>query len=126
MYEAAQQLGGGARTDELTLPGFRHDLCSAIHPLARASPVFRELGIDWVEPPAECAHPFDDGSALLLGFDLGDGEVTVVGSTSASGGAAFEPDRLALSRQIAEAHGGSLTLANRAGPGCEALLRLPK
>ena len=70
MYEAAQQLGGGARTDELTLPGFRHDLCSAIHPLARASPVFRELGIDWVEPPAECAHPFDDGSALLLERDV--------------------------------------------------------
>jgi hypothetical protein len=41
-----------------------------------------------------------DGSALLLGFDLGEGEVTVIGSTSASSGAAFEPDRLALSRQI--------------------------
>ena len=41
-----------------------------------------------------------DGSSLLLGFDLGDGEVTVIGSTSAAGGAAFEPDRLALSRQI--------------------------
>ena len=41
-----------------------------------------------------------DGSPLLLGFDLGDGEVTVVGSTKASGGVAFEPDRLALSRQI--------------------------
>jgi phytoene dehydrogenase-like protein len=54
----------------LTLPGFRHDVCSAIHPLARASPVFRGLDIDWVEPPAECAHPFDDGSALLLERDL--------------------------------------------------------
>jgi phytoene dehydrogenase-like protein len=70
VYEAAPELGGGARTAELTLPGFRHDLCSAIHPLARASPVFRGLELDWVEPPAECAHPFDDGSALLLERDL--------------------------------------------------------
>jgi phytoene dehydrogenase-like protein len=51
------------------LPGFRHDLCSAIHPLARASPVFTELDIDWVEPPAECAHPFDDGTALTVERD---------------------------------------------------------
>jgi phytoene dehydrogenase-like protein len=70
VFEAAAELGGGARTAELTLPGFRHDVCSAIHPLARASPLFRELDIDWVEPPAECAHPFDDGSALLLERDL--------------------------------------------------------
>jgi phytoene dehydrogenase-like protein len=70
VYEAASQLGGGARTAELTLPGFRHDVCSAIHPLARASPVFHELEIDWVEPPVECAHPFDDGSAVLLERDL--------------------------------------------------------
>jgi phytoene dehydrogenase-like protein len=70
VFEAAPQFGGGARTAELTLPGFRHDLCSAIHPLARASPVFRGLEIDWLESPAECAHPFDDGSALLLDRDL--------------------------------------------------------
>jgi phytoene dehydrogenase-like protein len=54
----------------LTLPGFRHDVCSAIHPLARASPVFHDLDIEWVEPPAECAHPFDDGTALLLQRDV--------------------------------------------------------
>jgi phytoene dehydrogenase-like protein len=71
VFEAAPQLGGGARTAELTLPGFRHDVCSAIHPLARASPVFAGLDIDWVESPAECAHPFDDGTALLLRRDLG-------------------------------------------------------
>jgi phytoene dehydrogenase-like protein len=52
------------------LPGFRHDLCSSIHPLARASPVFSQLEIDWIEPPAECAHPFDDGTALTLERDV--------------------------------------------------------
>jgi phytoene dehydrogenase-like protein len=70
VFEAAPLFGGGARTAELTLPGFLHDVCSAIHPLARASPVFRGLQIDWVDPPAECAHPFDDGSAVLLHRDL--------------------------------------------------------
>ena len=70
MFEAAAQLGGGARTAELTLPGFRHDVCSAIHPLGRASPVFAGLDIDWVEPPSECAHPFDDGTALMLERDV--------------------------------------------------------
>jgi phytoene dehydrogenase-like protein len=70
VFEAAPLLGGGARTAELTLPGFLHDVCSAIHPLARASPVFRRLEVDWVEPPAECAHPFDDGSPALLHRDL--------------------------------------------------------
>jgi phytoene dehydrogenase-like protein len=66
VVEEQPELGGGIRTAELTLPGFRHDLCAAIHPLARASPVFRDLDVDWVEPPAACAHPFDDGSAVTL------------------------------------------------------------
>jgi phytoene dehydrogenase-like protein len=66
VFEAAAEIGGGARTAQLTLPGFRHDVCSAIHPFARASPVFRELDVEWVEPPAECAHPFDDGTVVLL------------------------------------------------------------
>ena len=66
VVEEHPQIGGGARTCELTLPGFRHDVCSAIHPLARASPVFRRLGIDWIEPPAACAHPFDDATAVTL------------------------------------------------------------
>ena len=70
VFEAAEELGGGTRTAELTLPGFRHDVCSAIHPLARASPVFRELGVEWIDPPAECAHPFDDGTVVLLERDL--------------------------------------------------------
>ncbi len=68
MLEARDTIGGGTRTAELTLPGFRHDVCSAIHPLAAASPFFRSLGLDFdlIEPPAALAHPFDDGSALLV------------------------------------------------------------
>jgi phytoene dehydrogenase-like protein len=66
VVEEQPEIGGGTRTAELTLPGFRHDVCSAIHPLARASPVFRHLAVEWVEPPAACAHPFDDGRAVML------------------------------------------------------------
>ena len=68
----ADALGGGARTAELTLPGFRHDLCSAIHPMGRDSPFFRwaELDVTWVEPPAVVAHPLDDGTAVVLERDL--------------------------------------------------------
>ena len=69
--ERAAVIGGGARTLPLTLPGFLHDPCSAIHPLAVASPLFRRLplaahGLDWIESPAAVAHPFDDGTAALL------------------------------------------------------------
>jgi phytoene dehydrogenase-like protein len=71
VIEAADTVGGGARTAELTLPGFAHDVCSAIHPLGVASPLFRTLplaehGVEWIEPPAALAHPFDDGTAVLL------------------------------------------------------------
>ena len=54
------------------MPGFRHDVCSAIHPMGRASPFFRfaDLGLDWVSPPAAVAHPLDDGTAVLLECDL--------------------------------------------------------
>jgi phytoene dehydrogenase-like protein len=70
VVEAREEIGGGTRTAELTLPGFRHDVCSAIHPLARASPVFHDLDVEWVDPPAACAHPFDDGTAVTLERDL--------------------------------------------------------
>jgi phytoene dehydrogenase-like protein len=74
VYEAADAVGGGARTAELTLPGFRHDLCSAIHPMGRASPFFRWAALDvpWVDPPALVAHPLDDGTAVVLERDLAD------------------------------------------------------
>jgi phytoene dehydrogenase-like protein len=71
VLEAGDSVGGGARSAELTLPGFVHDVCSAIHPLGVASPLFRSLpleehGLEWVDPPAAVAHPFDDGTAILL------------------------------------------------------------
>ncbi len=71
VIERADRIGGGMRTEELTLPGFHHDVCSAIHPLAVASPFLRgvplaEHGVEWIEPPAALAHPFDDGTAALL------------------------------------------------------------
>lgn len=71
VFEAQPTIGGGARSAELTLPGFVHDVCSAVHPFAVASPFFRTLplaayGLEWVEPPAMLAHPFDDGSAVVV------------------------------------------------------------
>ena len=69
--EAAPTIGGGSRTAELTLPGFQHDICAAIHPLGVASPFFQTVplekyGLEWVYPEAALAHPFDDGTAALL------------------------------------------------------------
>jgi phytoene dehydrogenase-like protein len=71
VYEGAETVGGGARTAELTLPGFRHDPCSAVHPLGAGSPVLAALGLEhfglsWVEPELPLAHPFPDGSAAIL------------------------------------------------------------
>ena len=71
VYEANDQIGGGVRSAELTLPGFVHDVCSAIHPMAMASPFFRaaqleDHGLDWIQPPAALAHPLDDGTAVFL------------------------------------------------------------
>jgi len=68
VYEAADEPGGGVRSAELTLPGFVHDVCSAIHPLGAASPAFRDvaLDVDWVHPPTQAAHPFDDAPAAVL------------------------------------------------------------
>lgn len=71
VLEANDTIGGGARSAELTLPGFVHDLGSAIHPMGLASPFFGELpleehGLEWIQPPAPLAHPFDDGTAAML------------------------------------------------------------
>jgi len=68
VYEGAAAPGGGARTEELTLPGFRHDVCSAAHPLALASPFFRRFnlqsrGVRILEPDVQFAHPLDGGRA---------------------------------------------------------------
>ncbi len=71
VLEARSTPGGGMRTQEITLPGFRHDICSAIHPLALASPFFRELALssgelEWIIPPVSLAHPLDDGTAVTV------------------------------------------------------------
>ena len=71
VIEAAPTIGGGTRSLELTLPGFVHDVCSAVHPLGIGSPVFRawhlqEHGLEWIQPPTPLAHPLDDGSAAML------------------------------------------------------------
>ena len=71
VFEAEPTIGGGVRSAELTLPGFVHDVCSAVHPLAVKSPFFRTLpleshGLEWIEPPAMVAHPFDDGTGAII------------------------------------------------------------
>jgi phytoene dehydrogenase-like protein len=67
VVEAAAVIGGGTRTEELTLPGFRHDVCAAIHPLGAASPFFRSAGIgDWIHPEIPLSHPLDGGGAGVL------------------------------------------------------------
>jgi phytoene dehydrogenase-like protein len=75
LVEARDSIGGGCRSAELTLPGVLHDVCSAIHPLGRSSPVFRELrldehGLEWIEPPIQIAHPLDDGRVALVHRDI--------------------------------------------------------
>ena len=81
VIEGAAEPGGGARTAELTLPGFRHDVCSAVHPLAAASPFLASLplhehGLEWIETPLPCAHPLADRPAALL---TGDSRSTAAG-----------------------------------------------
>ena len=71
VLETHEHIGGGTRSAELTLPGFTHDVCSAIHPMGVLSPAFRRMaletrGVTWIEPPAALAHPLDDGRAALL------------------------------------------------------------
>ncbi|WP_446039655.1 phytoene desaturase family protein [Streptomyces sp. SID1121] len=71
VFEARDTVGGGARTEELTLPGFRHDPCSAVHPLGVGSPAFKTMpldryGLEWLQPELPMAHPFDNGTAAVL------------------------------------------------------------
>jgi phytoene dehydrogenase-like protein len=76
LLEAKDVPGGGVRSAELTLPGFTHDVCSAIHPLGAGSPFFRALplrahGLEWIQPPLPLAHPLDGGRAAALERSLG-------------------------------------------------------
>ncbi|GAB3905237.1 phytoene desaturase family protein [Mucilaginibacter boryungensis] len=75
IIEGKNKIGGGLRTEELTLPGYLHDVCSAIHPLAAASPFFETLplegyGLEYIYPEIAAAHPFDDGTAAILKHSL--------------------------------------------------------
>ena len=77
VVERAPEPGGGARTAELTLPGFLHDVCSSVHPLGAASPWFRqlalhELGLQWIHPPAAVAHVLARGRVAMLERSLDD------------------------------------------------------
>jgi phytoene dehydrogenase-like protein len=66
VLEADDQPGGGVRTEELTLPGFAHDVCSAVHPMALASKALTDLKVEWVHPDAPLAHPLDGGRAMIV------------------------------------------------------------
>src|SRR5438105_9407434 len=77
VLEAEATAGGGVRTMELTLPGFRHDFGSAVYPLGAGSPFFsslplRDYGLEWIHSPAPLAHPLDDGTAVVLERSLND------------------------------------------------------
>lgn len=90
VYEAKMTVGGGMRSAELTLPGFTHDICSAIHPLGIGSPFFRSLnlekyGLEWIQPQAPLAHPFDDGTAAIL-----ERSIEATGSTLGSDAEAYK------------------------------------
>jgi phytoene dehydrogenase-like protein len=70
VLEASESVGGGTRSAELTLPGFTHDVCSAVHPLGIGSPFFRQLplerfGLNWIQPEIPLAHPLEDGAVAL-------------------------------------------------------------
>ncbi|MCX4820329.1 NAD(P)/FAD-dependent oxidoreductase [Streptomyces sp. NBC_01142] len=82
VYEAMETVGGGARTEELTLPGFRHDPCSAVHPLAIGSPAFSAMplerhGLEWLHPELPLAHPFPDGTAAVLSRSVGESAMSL-------------------------------------------------
>ncbi|MFF9511183.1 phytoene desaturase family protein [Streptomyces sp. NPDC014724] len=82
VFEAAGTVGGGARTEELTLPGFRHDPCSAVHPLGIGSPAFAAMplarhGLEWLHPELALAHPFPDGSAAVLTGSVGESAMSL-------------------------------------------------
>ncbi|MFB6709092.1 phytoene desaturase family protein [Streptomyces sp. NPDC056333] len=82
VFEAAETIGGGARTEELTLPGFRHDPCSAVHPLGIGSPAFAAMplarhGLEWLQPELALAHPFPDGSAAILTGSVGESAMSL-------------------------------------------------
>jgi len=96
VIEGHAQIGGGTRTAELTLPGFHHDVCSAIHPMGVASPFLKTLpladfGLEWIHPDIPLAHPFDDGSAAVLHRSIADTAATFDAPSSRNYRRLFEP-----------------------------------
>src|SRR6202453_2177643 len=82
VLERNGQIGGACSTSEITLPGFHHDLGSSVYPMAIVSPFFRALPLDipWIEPNAPCAHPLDDGTAVMLQHSIGVTAATLEGT----------------------------------------------
>ncbi len=117
VFEANDTIGGGARSAELTLPGFIHDTCSAVHPFAVASPFWRTLplaahGLEWIEPSAMLAHPFDDGRAVVMERSLD--------ATAASLGGDGDAYRQTIGK-VADELAAARTGRARAGPSCHAI-----
>jgi phytoene dehydrogenase-like protein len=85
VFERNAQIGGACSTAETTLPDFRHDLGSSVYPMGVASPFFRSLpvNIPWIEPTAPCAHPLDDGTAVMLEHSI-EATVTTLDACDAS------------------------------------------
>ncbi len=85
VFERNLQIGGACSTAETTLPNFRQDLGSSVYPMGVASPFFRSLPINipWIEPTAPCAHPLDDGTAVMLEHSI---EATVATLDPCDGG----------------------------------------
>jgi len=115
VLEAEPTVGGGTRSAALTLPGFVHDICSAVHPLGLGSPFFRGLplaehGLRWIHPPAPLAHPLDDGTTVVLERSI------------AATAAALGPDAAAYHRLI----GPLVRRWERTVDGILAPLRLPR
>ena len=95
VFEAEAEIGGAARTLDLTLPGFHHDFGSAVHPMAAGSPFLTSLpladyGLEWIQPPAPLVHPFENGTALTIERDF-DAAVAALGEDGKSWRALFEP-----------------------------------
>ena len=95
VYEAQPVIGGGTKSAELTLPGFVHDVCSAVHPLGIASPFFQTLplekhGLEWINPPAPLAHPLDDGPPVMLYASL-EKTAAALGADEAAWRRLFQP-----------------------------------
>src|SRR5215475_15776453 len=74
VLERNSRIGGACSTAETTLPGFQQDLGSSAYPMGFASPFFRSLpvSIPWIIPPAQCANPLDDGTAVVLEHSIGE------------------------------------------------------